>query len=220
MKKELDELLCAQYPAIFGQRTLPMTETCMCWGFCCGDGWFDLIDRLAASLQDLTRAGYPQVVAVQVKEKFGTLSFYVEGASDEQFKLIWSTGRESGFTCERCGAPGERYLADGWHMTRCSACAPAEAIPARELQRKDLAELNRSQVGTIPWREHAIPVWDVVDEEILAMERLVFWPEMPLDLINQFDLFLRNAQAIRPHETLAAFAADLERFVQDGESRR
>ena len=105
MKKELDELLCAQYPAIFGQRTLPMTETCMCWGFCCGDGWFDLIDRLAASLQDLTRAGYPQVVAVQVKEKFGTLSFYVEGASDEQFKLIWSTGMESGFTCERCCVP-------------------------------------------------------------------------------------------------------------------
>jgi len=51
MKKELDEYLCNKYPKIFAQRHLGMHETCMCWGFTCGDGWFNIIDNLCDVIQ-------------------------------------------------------------------------------------------------------------------------------------------------------------------------
>ena len=51
MKQEFDELLCKQYPKIFRDRHAPMTETCMCWGFDVGDGWFNIINQLCANIQ-------------------------------------------------------------------------------------------------------------------------------------------------------------------------
>ena len=42
MRKELDEKLCEKYPLIFKNRHADMTETAMCWGFECGDGWFNI----------------------------------------------------------------------------------------------------------------------------------------------------------------------------------
>jgi hypothetical protein len=50
MRKELDEALCAKYPLIFRDRNAPMTETAMCWGFSCGDGWYNIIDVLCGLL--------------------------------------------------------------------------------------------------------------------------------------------------------------------------
>ena len=50
MREELDLKLCEKYPLLFKDRNAPMTQTCMCWGFCCGDGWYDLIDTLCALL--------------------------------------------------------------------------------------------------------------------------------------------------------------------------
>jgi len=85
MKQELDDALCAKYPRIFEQRNWDKMDTCMCWGFECGDGWYDLIDNLCRSLQDYSNAHRPeikQVVATQVKSKFGELRFYVEGGDD------------------------------------------------------------------------------------------------------------------------------------------
>ena len=54
MKQELEDLLCRQYPCILVNRYKPMTETCMCWGFECGDGWFNILDRLLHNIQHHT----------------------------------------------------------------------------------------------------------------------------------------------------------------------
>jgi len=51
MKKELDEALVAKYPKIFKYRHAPMTHTAMCWGFDCGDGWYNIIDVLCGNIQ-------------------------------------------------------------------------------------------------------------------------------------------------------------------------
>ena len=51
MKKELDEALVAKYPKIFKDRYAPMTHTAMCWGFECGDGWYNIIDALCSNIQ-------------------------------------------------------------------------------------------------------------------------------------------------------------------------
>lgn len=57
-------------------------------------------------------------VAVQVKEKFGGLRFYVRAATDKHYNFISFAESMSYRTCEECGAPGKTYT-DGWHRTMC-----------------------------------------------------------------------------------------------------
>lgn len=65
MKTELQEKLFSKYPKIFGDRTKPMTETCMCWGLEVGDGWYDLIDVLCEALT------YTYSTSLQIDEEDG-----------------------------------------------------------------------------------------------------------------------------------------------------
>ena len=51
MKQELDKLLCEKYPKMMVNRNKDMKETCMCWGFECGDGWFNILDQLMGNIQ-------------------------------------------------------------------------------------------------------------------------------------------------------------------------
>ena len=51
MKQELDKLLCEKYPKMMVNRNKSMRETCMCWGFDCGDGWFNILDQLMGNIQ-------------------------------------------------------------------------------------------------------------------------------------------------------------------------
>lgn len=130
MTRELDEKLCAKYPKIFVNRHEDMRTTAMCWGFECGDGWYWLIDRLCSNLQfntDNNNSGknegrYPQVVASQVKEKFGGLRFYVEGASAAQHAVISFAESLSEHICEKCGSTKNIGHTKGWITTLCEEC--------------------------------------------------------------------------------------------------
>ena len=55
---------------------------------------------------------------VQVKEKFGTLRFYIQAGTDEHYNYISFAESMSGCTCETCGKPGKR-LGGGWIYTSC-----------------------------------------------------------------------------------------------------
>lgn len=57
-------------------------------------------------------------VAVQVKEKFGGLRFYVQAATEKHYNYISFAESMSYCTCEECGAPGKPYT-NGWHVTLC-----------------------------------------------------------------------------------------------------
>lgn len=138
MKDELDSLLCKKYPKIFADRNAPMTETCMCWGFAIDDGWYNIVNQLCSNIQGhidwrnsqrellLKDNPYnrpipdlvPQVVAEQVKEKFGTLRFYYRGGDDYISGLVSMAESMSGVTCEICGAPGHQR-GEGWIYTAC-----------------------------------------------------------------------------------------------------
>ncbi|MGV8920833.1 MAG: hypothetical protein ACOH2R_24155 [Pseudomonas sp.] len=122
MNKELDERLSAKYPKIFppldgarGKQQLP-------WGFECGDGWFDLLDDLCAKIQHHVVATQGrQVVARQVKEKYGELRFYYDGADSVVDLLIEGAEARSELICEQCGAVGALTKSEhGWLRTRCA----------------------------------------------------------------------------------------------------
>jgi len=51
MRQELDALLCEKYPKMMVNRHRAVTETCMCWGFECGDGWFNILNQLMGNIQ-------------------------------------------------------------------------------------------------------------------------------------------------------------------------
>jgi hypothetical protein len=124
MKQELDEYLCKVYPKMMVNRNLPMTETCMCWGFECGDGWFQILNQLMGNIQShidwKNRNGevVPQVTLDQVKEKFGTLRFYYTGGDDVIDGMVRMAESMSGVTCETCGKPGTS-TSGGWIKTAC-----------------------------------------------------------------------------------------------------
>jgi hypothetical protein len=123
MKKELQDKLYEKYPKIFKQKDDDMTTTCLCWGLECGDGWFDLIERLCDSLQFHTdNNNYPQVEATQVKEKFGTLSFYTSGADEYLSGYINFAESMSATICETCGTNQNVTQTKGWIKTICKKC--------------------------------------------------------------------------------------------------
>ena len=142
MKQELDDELCAKYPAIFADRHADMQVTAMCWGIETGDGWYNIIDQLCASIQDHidsrhknhqwdlewneknpdqprpVREPVPQVVAEQVKEKYGTLRFYYRGGDDVIDGMVRMAEAMTAVTCDVCGVPG-KLGGQGWISTRC-----------------------------------------------------------------------------------------------------
>ena len=122
MNKTLDDQICNKYPTMFRDRNKPVNETAMCWGFQCGEGWFDIIDSLCEALthtyttsievdeEDGKRLGIepsvydgktnyyckiiqPQVVVDTVKEKFGTLRFYYHTELEEKMSYLKETGK-------------------------------------------------------------------------------------------------------------------------------
>lgn len=132
MRQEIDDLLCLRYPDIFRDRHGDRAETGMCWGFGCGDGWFDIIDGLSAEITRQVTAGtMPPVIASQFKEKAGHFRFYIRGSfkryeNPEIHRLIELPQQESGRICELCGASVEMAGAHGWsaNCTFCPVCAP------------------------------------------------------------------------------------------------
>jgi hypothetical protein len=69
-------------------RTKPMMETCMCWGFECGDGWFNILDQLMGSIQhhidwkDKQRAGAIKYNEIAMQAKAGNFELFEEDMKD------------------------------------------------------------------------------------------------------------------------------------------
>ena len=114
MRKDLEDSLFEQHEKILGQ--------CDYRELCIGDGWFVLVDTLCLGLQHLTDSGAgPQVRALQVKQKFGELCSYAEGADYFQAGMIHMSSLISMRTCEVCGSPGERVEQQDYWRSLCPA---------------------------------------------------------------------------------------------------
>jgi hypothetical protein len=94
----------------------------MGWGFECGSGWEPIIRKAAAQLEELNKALPENMLAEasQIKEKYGTLRFYIRGGSIEADDIVHEAEQESETTCETCGAPG-KLRGTGWYYTACDA---------------------------------------------------------------------------------------------------
>lgn len=112
MNIHYNNYLVRKYPLLYRNRYASPKTTAMVWGFSCGNGWFNIINALSAELSypyeraksryefmvenkkspeliseavnemNLLREHHP--VAMQVKEKFGSLRFYADNISADQ----------------------------------------------------------------------------------------------------------------------------------------
>jgi hypothetical protein len=51
MNQELTQRLVKRFPILYQNYSSPMTQTCMCWGFDHGDGWFEIIWQLSLAIE-------------------------------------------------------------------------------------------------------------------------------------------------------------------------
>ena len=117
MHKELEEKFRDRWPGWFRDLYGDYRLTCMAWGFAHDDGWFDLVWRLCEAIEAL---GPDEGFKVeQVKEKFGTLRFYVSGGNEAIHELIWKVQGQSHHICEVCGQPGSLRDDRRWIRTLC-----------------------------------------------------------------------------------------------------
>jgi hypothetical protein len=123
MNDDLDKTLVEKFPKIFADRHKSPQESCMYWGFDHGDGWYNLINSLCSCIQHYLdhKPEVSQVVAAQVKEKFGGLRFYYRGGDEYVRGLVDMTSYLSNFTCEICGNFG-KIKDDAWIKVRCDKC--------------------------------------------------------------------------------------------------
>jgi hypothetical protein len=163
MGPELDAALVRDFPHLYRDRHGDTRETRMCDGFP-GDGWERIVRRLSEKLEPIARE--TGLRAVQVKEKFGELRFYVRGA-DGARKLpaaisaavhaaIIAAMEESGRTCEYCGAACSTREVEGWWSTLCDACLEREQ--ARRVERKRRRREGAPVMpGTLVWLDDVRP---------------------------------------------------------------
>ena len=132
--------LMDEFPILFRDRNLPMSQTCMCFGIESGPGWYQPLYRLCCKLESLNEFLFKQhgfvVKADQVKEKYGTLHFYwsfdkinpINDEFEEKWndlkyvhlrevfrdvvqKIIDEAEDDCFCTCENCGTP----IGNPWH---------------------------------------------------------------------------------------------------------
>lgn len=138
MTKELEDKLYADFPDMFADRLLPESQTCMCQGCTCGDGWYHIIRFLCKDLEVMKKMYDFVFRFAQVKEKFGTLRLYYriefgptwieKASSEEQFvrekihDRVSMVEHISGIVCEECGITGAVRRGGSWIRTLCDTC--------------------------------------------------------------------------------------------------
>jgi hypothetical protein len=119
------EEIFKKYPSLFKNKDLPPSQTCMCWGIDCGEGWFVLVDELCKSINSYEKSvkcpNYQSVSFDQIKEKFGTLRVYFSGGDAYIEGLVAMAEQFSGRVCEKCGNQG-KIRGTGWIRTLCDDC--------------------------------------------------------------------------------------------------
>lgn len=58
---------------------------------------------------------------IQIKEKYGSLRFYVSFATEKMYEIIDKYERISEKTCIRCGKPA-KWISTGWISPYCDEC--------------------------------------------------------------------------------------------------
>ncbi len=126
MNKENKEYMFKTYPKIFPKNMRKnANQGLMFFGFEHYDGWFNLINTFCKCVQSYIdnnkHLNIPQMIATQVKQKFGGLRFYYSGGNEKIHGMCRFLEYLSFTICEYCGKPGTTDE-EGYIETLCEEC--------------------------------------------------------------------------------------------------
>lgn len=125
MKTELEQQLINDFPQLFQGKDKPPTESLMCFGCDCGDGWYGLIREVCEQITEtLSKTQNSEDFCFsQIKEKYGQLRIYVNDYSDEIAEILDKAEEKSATICEDCGTT-ENVTQNtlGWISSLCPTC--------------------------------------------------------------------------------------------------
>jgi hypothetical protein len=144
------DALFARYPHMF-----PKAARVAGWDI--EPGWLDIVERLCADIDAIVPENEKEhLLVVQIKEKFGTLRFYLDVAPpridiispsgvvsgsmplsqkrhrawlEQVDALVRAAEQESSKRCLFCGAPGKLRTDQPWIVTACDEHADTTAGP-------------------------------------------------------------------------------------------
>ena len=102
LSESLTQNLYAAFPNLYRGRHKDCFEGgSMCWGFECGDGWYEVLYELSQNLDDYLKEN-PAIdfEVVQVKSKFGFLRFRLNYRDTQTARMIASACEKSRLICE------------------------------------------------------------------------------------------------------------------------
>lgn len=160
-------------------------------GIECGPGWYGILADLDTALTDID----PQYSITQIKEKFGTLRYYVSSTGTTAFhQRIREAERLSELTCEQCGAPGLLRDELSWIRTLCDRDYIATVEQRAQEWRKYAATVQTDwPTPILPWAGWNEVIRDMqhdlrrIDPALYAMQisqragalTVACWPSQP-----------------------------------------
>lgn len=128
MKQELELKLYNKFPELCRDYKGDPKNTCMAWGFDCGDGWYDLIESTLTTIDRLAKSISLDVKLAQLKSKFGKLTIYIDiesgptGAKIQQvisqiYNEIEEAEKISSAISEISGKPAKQFVINSYVYT-------------------------------------------------------------------------------------------------------
>lgn len=129
MKIELEYQIKKACPNVFRYMFDPKCRYDIRTGLSCDDGWYEIIRsasvKIEAIIQSVPEDQREHYWVSQIKEKCGTLRYYMQGHTDDIDKIIEEAEQLSRITCEMCGCKNrsvETKWIGGWIFTFCRTC--------------------------------------------------------------------------------------------------
>lgn len=102
MDHSKDELIVKKHPRLYSLRSSNMKETCMCWGFGIGNGWYNILEELSEalefaneliSIQEIRNSKLIRTINHCLHVSFGlilglSIGFYYQGKIVESFHNV------------------------------------------------------------------------------------------------------------------------------------
>lgn len=122
MRKELQEQLVSKFPNLYINDRFD--------GFWVDDSWYDLIYNLSSDISGLISSlpteKQSNYKVVQIKEKFGSLRYYMSGITPDMNEIITTAEMESDNICYSCcGKIVEKEIEfkSNWNINHCKKCS-------------------------------------------------------------------------------------------------
>jgi len=147
----------SKYPNLFEKTT----------SISCGDGWYWLIDNLCEQISShIEHLNYPMkrfgvveepenkksVTITYIKEKFGVLDVFCNGADDTIWHYISFACHLSTKICEECGSTKYMGRTSGWIKHLCMDCGEKNRNPwtpnddvMKEIRKDKLIKIQESE---------------------------------------------------------------------------